>query len=41
MPRKYEYSVNEIPPLPHLLVLSFQHVMLMFISIGFPILLAT
>lgn len=41
MPRKYEYSVNEIPPLPHLLVLSFQHVMLMFISIGFPILLAS
>lgn len=41
MARKYEYSVNEVPPLPHLLVLSFQHVMLMFISIGFPILLAS
>ncbi|HNT51986.1 MAG TPA: solute carrier family 23 protein, partial [Candidatus Syntrophosphaera sp.] len=41
MARKYEYTVNEVPPLPHLLVLSFQHVMLMFISIGFPILLAS
>jgi xanthine permease XanP len=40
MPHKYEYSVNEVPPIPHLVVLSFQHVMLMFISIGFPILLA-
>lgn len=41
MPHKYEYSVNEVPPIPHLLVLSFQHVMLMFIAIGFPILLAS
>jgi xanthine permease XanP len=40
MPHKYEYSVNEVPPIPHLVVLSFQHVMLMFISIGFPIMLA-
>jgi len=38
---KYEYKVNEVPPLPHLIVLSFQHVMLMFISISLPILFAS
>lgn len=40
MPLKYEYSVNEVPPLRHLLLLSLQHVMLMFVSIALPVIFA-
>lgn len=40
MPPKYEYSVNEVPPLRHLLLLSLQHVMLMFVSIALPVIFA-
>lgn len=36
----FEYSVNEVPPVGHLLVSSIQHVMLMIMSLGLPILLA-
>ncbi len=37
----YEYSVNQIPPAAHLLVSSFQHVLLMVISLSLPILFAS
>jgi NCS2 family nucleobase:cation symporter-2 len=35
-----EYSVNEVPPLGHLVVLSIQHVLLMVVSLSLPILFA-
>ncbi len=38
--KHYEYSVNQVPPAGHLLVLSFQHVLLLFVSLAFPILFA-
>ncbi len=34
----YKYGVDDLPPLRHLLVLSVQHLMLMFMSLGLPIL---
>jgi xanthine permease XanP len=40
-PKQIEYGVNDIPPLPRLLVLSVQHVMLMFVSIGLTIIFAS
>ena len=39
--RKYEYSVNEVPPTGQLFVLSVQHVMLMVMSLCLPILFAS
>lgn len=39
--RIHEYKVNDIPPGGHLIVLSFQHVMLMFVCISFPIIFAS
>ena len=36
----FEYKVNQVPPAAHLVILSFQHVLLMVVSLGFPILLA-
>jgi len=41
MPQKYEYSVNEVPPFRHLLALSIQHVLLMFVSLSLPIIFAS
>ncbi len=41
MAKKYEYSLNEIPPAGHLLVLSFQHIMLMVMSLTLPIIFAS
>ncbi|MBS3740754.1 MAG: purine/pyrimidine permease [Candidatus Cloacimonetes bacterium] len=35
------YTVNEVPPLPHLLVSSLQHILLMFVSISLPIIFAS
>ncbi|MBN1434492.1 purine/pyrimidine permease [Candidatus Fermentibacterales bacterium] len=35
---KYTYGVDEVPPPRHLFALSLQHVMLMFMSLGLPIL---
>ncbi|UZJ38750.1 uracil-xanthine permease family protein [Prosthecochloris sp. SCSIO W1103] len=32
-----EYAVNEVPPVGHLIVLSIQHVLLMFVSVALPI----
>lgn len=32
-----EYSLNQVPPAGHLIVLSLQHVLLMFVSIALPI----
>lgn len=32
-----EYAVNEVPPAGHLIVLSIQHVLLMFVSVALPI----
>lgn len=40
MTSSYEYSVNEVPPFRHLVVLSLQHVMLMFVAIGLPVIFA-
>ena len=36
----YEYGVNDVPPFQHLFILSIQHVLLMVMSLGLPILLA-
>lgn len=41
MNRKYEYRVNDVPPPGHLLVSSLQHVLLMFVSIGLPVIFAS
>jgi len=38
--RAFEYSVNEVPPIRHLFASAVQHVMLMIMSLGLPILLA-
>ena len=38
--RKYEYSVNEVPPVGHLLLSAFQHVLIMVVAIGIPIIFA-
>jgi xanthine permease XanP len=35
--KKYEYSVNEVPPLGHLVLSAFQHVLIMVVVIGIPI----
>ncbi len=36
----FEYTVNQVPPAGHLFVLSFQHVLLMVVSLSLPILFA-
>jgi len=38
--KHYEYSVNEVPPLGHLLISSVQHALLMVVSLALPILFA-
>jgi NCS2 family nucleobase:cation symporter-2 len=38
--KKYEYSVNDVPPLGHLLLSAFQHVLIMVVAIGIPIIFA-
>ena len=38
---RYEYGVNDIPPPRRLLLLSIQHVLLMFMSLGLPIIFAS
>jgi xanthine permease XanP len=38
--RKYEYFVNDVPPLGHLLLSAFQHVLIMVVAIGIPIIFA-
>jgi len=38
--KHYEYSVNELPPLGHLLLSAFQHVLIMIVAIGIPIIFA-
>jgi NCS2 family nucleobase:cation symporter-2 len=38
--KNYEYSVNEVPPAGHLVLSAFQHVLIMVVSIGLPIILA-
>ncbi len=40
MPTQYEYRVDDVPPFRHLIVLSFQHVMLMFVSLALPVIFA-
>lgn len=35
--KKLEYAVNEVPPAGHLIVLSIQHVLLMFVTVALPI----
>src|SRR5574340_846380 len=37
---KYEYSVNEVPPLVHLFLSAFQHVLIMVVAIGIPVIFA-
>ena len=39
--KHYEYSVNQVPPARHLLILSAQHVLLMVISLVLPVLFAS
>jgi len=39
--KRFEYSVNEVPPVQHLLVSSLQHVLLMIVSLGFPVIFAS
>lgn len=34
---RYEYGVDDVPPLKHLVLLSIQHVLIMFVSLGFAI----
>ena len=41
MARERGYAVNEVPPLPHLLVSSLQHVLLMVSALVIPILFAS
>jgi len=36
-----EYSVNQVPPVGHLFVSSIQHVLLMFVALGFPVIFAS
>src|SRR5512136_2840421 len=38
--KKYEYSVNEVPPVGHLLLSGFQHVLIMVVAIGIPVIFA-
>jgi xanthine permease XanP len=38
---QYEYSVNQVPPAGHLLALSIQHVLIMVMSLGLPIIFAS
>ncbi|MDD3626401.1 MAG: solute carrier family 23 protein [bacterium] len=38
--KKYEYGVNDVPPPVHLFILAIQHIMLMVMSLGLPILFA-
>ncbi|MEN6317245.1 MAG: solute carrier family 23 protein [Syntrophaceae bacterium] len=38
--KHYEYSVNEVPPLGHLLLSSFQHVLIMIVAVGIPVIFA-
>ncbi len=38
--KKYEYTVNEVPPIGHLLLSAFQHVLIMVVAIGIPIIFA-
>ena len=39
--KRFEYSVNEVPPMLHLLVSSMQHVLIMVVSLGLPVILAS
>jgi len=38
--KHYEYSVNEVPPLGHLLLLAFQHILIMIVVVSLPVLFA-
>lgn len=40
MATQYEYGVDEIPPFKHLITLSLQHVMLMFVALAMPVIFA-
>ena len=39
--KNFEYSVNQVPPLGHLFVLSLQHVLLMFVALSLPIIFSS
>jgi xanthine permease XanP len=39
--KQYEYAVNQVPPVEHLLISSIQHVLLMVVSLSLPILFAS
>ncbi|KQC11771.1 MAG: xanthine permease [Candidatus Cloacimonas sp. SDB] len=39
--KKFEYTVNEVPPVGHLLVSSIQHLLIMFVSLSFPVIFAS
>ena len=40
-PNVIEYSVNQVPPLRHLLLSSVQHVLIMFVSLALPVIFAS
>lgn len=39
--KNFEYKVNEVPPPTHLIISSIQHVLLMFVALGFPVIFAS
>jgi xanthine permease XanP len=39
--KNFEYKVNEVPPPTHLIISSIQHVLLMFVALGFPVVFAS
>ncbi|MDP8218368.1 MAG: solute carrier family 23 protein [Candidatus Theseobacter exili] len=39
--KSYEYAVNEVPPIGHLLMSAVQHVLLMFVALGIPVIFAS
>ena len=38
--QRYEYGLNDVPPLGHLLLSAFQHVLIMIVAIGIPVIFA-
>ena len=39
--QSFEYTVNQVPPIGHLFLSSIQHNLIMFITVGFPVIFAS
>ena len=39
--KTYEYGLYDVPPFGHLLINAFQHILLMFVAIGFPVIFSS